>query len=476
MRFSPSNPFLRHSWLIMTLALPLLLSACQSTKQANTSFDIPTVNPSTQQTQTSTLEHYYLDNGLQVILKPNHRTPIVMTQIWYQAGSNDESLGKGGVAHFLEHMMFKDNKLLNSQDYHRLISQLGGQKNAFTSQNYTVYYKQLPANQYPVALQIEASRMQDLIIRADEVATENKVIQEERRQRIDSNPLSQAFEEFNKIIQPNSPKGRPVIGDMTDIQNLTVNDITAWYHTYYRPNNATLVLVGDFDKNQAKRFIEQYFGHIKANAQPITRHDLTMPSHQGPKHHQAEADVNVPNLIMGFNVPSITTNPQHALALMLLQDIADGGLSARFERKLIRDQKLLDGISVSYHYLDKGDTVFMIHAVPKQNISLSEAQIEILQTLSEISADTISDDEIKRSQNNLVASMVFANDSIKNQAQLYGMLASLNLPLNTIDNLPNQLSKVSKADIEYVNRHYLVKDNLTTMYVLPKNTKNNVSQ
>ncbi len=464
----------------LTIAMSAGLLGCQSLAGSNPNTQgLTNQSPNAQDAQDlkatatqNTLESYYLNNGLQVILKTDRRAPIVMTQIWYKAGSSDETKGKGGIAHFFEHMMFKDNALISSEDYHKIISQLGGQKNAFTTQNYTAYYEQLPANQYPVALQIEAARMQGVIITDDEVATENHVIQEERRQRIDSNPLAQAFEEFNKLSQPNSPKGRPVIGDMTDIQGLTMADLQAWYDVYYRPNNATLVLVGDFDADTAKRFIAQYFGDIKPNPTPIARNDLSVPSHQGYRHTQTHAKINVPNLIMGFNVPSFSTNPTDALALSLLQDIADGGLSARFEKNLIRSRKLLDGVSASYRHLDKGDTLFVIHAIPKQGVSLMQAQAAILEELSAITADTISDDEITRGQNSLQASLVFANDSIENQAQMYGMLASLDLPLDTIDTLPSQLGNITKAQIEQVNRRYLVRDNLTSMYVLPDSDSN----
>lgn len=433
---------------------------------------VTTKTPTATTPATTSLHTYTLNNGLKVILKQDHRSPIVMTQIWYKVGSNHETEHKGGLAHFLEHMMFKDNKVITGDDYHRLIAQLGGQKNAFTSHNYTAYYEQLPANQYPVALQIEAGRMNGLIINHRDVLTENQVVQEERRQRTDSNPLSQAIEKFNSQIFSKSPKANPVIGSMRDIQGLGIDDLKQFYQTYYTPNNATLVLVGDFDKTQAKAFIQEYFGDITKGKPVINQNSLTEPTHKGYQNNVFCGEVAKPTLIMGFNVPSLSTHKKDAYALSLLQDIADGGLSARFEKSLIRNQSLLNSVSISYNFLDKGDTTLSVYATPKDGVNLDTAQQAIMQEFNNITHTNIDDSELLRASNQLTASLVFANDSIDNQANLYGMLSSLDLPLDTIDNLPTTLNSITKKDIEMVRQKYLTKDNLTVMQVKNCQTAN----
>lgn len=442
---------------LLTMSIIAALTSCTSHTPATPSTNTATLPSS------ANFHHYRLDNGLTVILKEDHRSPIVMTQIWYHVGSNHEEINKGGLAHFLEHMMFKDNTLISGDDYHRLIATLGGQKNAFTSNNYTAYYTKLPANQYPVALQIEAARMANLIIDPKLVAIENQVIQEERRQRIDSKPIAQAFEQFNSNIFTNSPQGRPIIGSMKDIQNLNSDDLGHFYQQFYTPNNATLVLVGDFQSTQAKSFIQEYFGHIAKTPTPTTSNSLNEPSHKGYQKQHFCGDIATPMLIMGFNVPSLTTQPKDAYALALLQDISDGGLSARFEKSLVRHQQLFDNISASFSPFHQGDTTFVIYATPKQGVGLDVAKQAILDELNNITTDNITDDELLRANNQLAASLIFANDSIDNQARMYGMLSAINLPANTIDTLADTLKTITKDDIWQVRQKYLTTDNLTLL-------------
>lgn len=407
-----------------------------------------------------------LNNGLRVIIKPDKRTPIVMTQIWYKVGLNDEPVGKGGMSHFLEHLMFKDTPLLSGDDYHRLISHFGGDKNAFTSHDYTAYFESLPANQYPIALQIEANRMSNLLFDDNQIDTERQVIQEERRQRTDSNPIAKAYEDFLLLALPSSPKSKPIIGSMNDIDNTFTADLQNWYKTWYQPTNATLVMVGDIDVNQALPWIRRYFEPI-SSTHGVARKLPTHPSHQGYQQKTSRQAVQVPMLLMGFNVPSITTHAHDAYALSLFADIADGGLSARFEQNLVRQKQLFDNISVGYDLFERGDGLFLISATPKEGVSLAAAEEAILQELDNIANGTISDDELKRGQTNLVASLVFANDSIANQAQTLGMLASLDLPLDSLDKLPSVLSNFNKSDIQKAGQHYLVRDNLSSLYVIP---------
>ncbi|MDO5650901.1 MAG: pitrilysin family protein [Moraxella sp.] len=422
----------------------------------------------------NTLTEYTLDNGLKVVLKQDKRAPLVMTQIWYNVGSSDEKIGKGGLAHFLEHMMFKDAKGLTADDYHRLIAHFGGSKNAFTSYDYTAYYEMLPANQYPVALQIEANRMDNLILRPEEVATEKQVIQEERRQRIDSNPMAQAFEEFNAIALPNSPKGLSVIGSMAEIENLDFDDLSHWYDVWYSPNNATLVMVGDFDVATAKEWIDKYFGKLPTKTLPA-RPNLRQSSHRGYNLQTRNIDgVQVPSLIMAFNVPSLTTaTGNEAYALSLMNDVLDGGLSARFEQSLVREQNLLSSVSARYDIYSKGDGLFIITATPHSGVSLETAEQAIIKEIDHAINGTILDSELQRAQTNLTASLVFSNDSIANQAQILGMLNSIGLDSSTLDRLPNELAKVSVPAIQSTAKHYLTKDNLTVMYVYPKDNKGN---
>lgn len=456
--------------LALSILTAVSVCACQSVPSSS-----PKASFSAQQSTSSTSTHlsqklytHTLANGLNVIIKKDARAPIVMTQIWYDVGSMDEPRGKGGMSHFLEHMMFKDAKGISSDDYQRLISHFGGNTNAFTSSEYTAYYESLPANQYPLALQIEANRMANLILKDSEVTTEKEVIKEERRLRTDDNPLAKAYEEFLAAALPESPLGRPVIGSMVDIDGLSLADLQAWYHKWYAPNNATLVMVGDIDADEAMVWVEKYFGHLKASALP-DRPRPSQATHRGYQQLDSHQTVQVPSLIMGFNVPTLGSGrTQEAHALSLLADIADGGLSARFERRLIRQMQLLNSVSVSYDMLSKGDGLFVINATPRDGVSLAEAEAGILAVLAEIYEGQITDQELARSRTGLVSSLTFAADSIDNQAITLGSLASLGLPLDTLDRLPQALDAIKKSDIQAAGKAYLTKDNLTTMHVLPK--------
>ncbi len=456
--------------LSLIIASILSISACQSIKATpNLPSQTTAKTPTSTTNEASDVFSTTLDNGLRVIIKKDTRAPIVMTQIWYDVGSSDEPVGKGGISHFLEHMMFKDAKGISHDDYQRLISHFGGTTNAFTSNDYTAYYESLPANQFPLALQIEANRMANLILKDSEVATEKEVIKEERRLRTDDNPLAKAYEEFLKAAIPDAPQGRPIIGSMADIDGITTSDLQAWYHKWYAPNNAVLVLVGDIEPAAAMPWVHKYFDKLTPSALP-QRVSLTQPSHRGYTQTTSHQSVQVPSLIMGFNVPTLGSgkSAQDAYALSLFSDVADGGLSARFESNLIRKKNLLNSVGINYSMLGKGDELFVITATPKDGVSLQDAEQAILDEITAIHQGQISDSELARGQVNLLSGLIFGNDSIANQAITLGSLASQNLPIDTLDTLPAKLATISKDDIKRVGKHYLTKDNLTTMYVLPQ--------
>ncbi|MDO4250327.1 MAG: pitrilysin family protein, partial [Moraxella sp.] len=269
----------------------------------------------------------------------------------------------------------------------------------------------------------------------------------------------------------NSPKGRPIIGAMSDIESLNESDLSAWYQRYYNPNNATLVLVGDVEPTEAMVWVRRYFDSLTSSSKAIAQPNLTQASHRGYHQFNSPQFVPTPQLSMAFNTPSLTsqTGATDAYALALLSDIADGGLSARFEKQLIREQGVLSSVGLSYSPFDKGDTLFTIHATPKEGVDLATAENAILAVLANINAQNIDDNELLRGQNNLVSSLVFDNDSMENQAVMLGMLATMGLPIDSMDKdvLPKKFAQVTKTDIEKVGKKYLTRDNLTTQYILP---------
>ncbi|MBE0443305.1 MAG: M16 family metallopeptidase [Psychrobacter sp.] len=484
----PSSAFLPKTSLRIACALAMLatLAACQT----NTidSHPLSTVqNPSTQSTvaqektsndaQQSALaidmsgrHEYQLENGLKVVVKEDHRAPVVMTQIWYKVGSTDEPANKGGISHLLEHMMFKGTTDVSSDDYERLIAKFGGVNNAFTSYDYTGYYELFPANRFPLALELEADRMKNLLFNDKEFAKEHQVVMEERRQRTDDNPLAKAYESFRLLALPDSPKGESVIGPMKEIESITLPELKAWYQKWYVPNNATLVIVGDVEPEEVLTQVKRYFSELTPSNLP-ERPSISQKGFRGYQQVDSEQAVQVPVLLMGYNVPSLVTagasNEKQAYALSLAQDVLDGGLSARLESRLIREQGLLTTVGTSYDLLDRGDGLFLIQATPREGVSLEQAQQAIIAEIEKLKTDPIAADEISRAKTNTVTGLVYAQDSMEGQARMIGSLQSIGLDDRLLAELPTKLDSVSIADIQAASKKYLVKDNLTVMHIIP---------
>ena len=413
---------------------------------------------------------YQLENGLKVIVKEDHRAPVAMTQIWYRVGSADEPTDKGGISHLLEHMMFKGTTNVSSDDYERLIAKFGGVNNAFTSYDYTGYYELFPANRMPLALELEADRMKNLTFNDKEFAKEHQVVMEERRQRTDDNPLAKAYESFRLLALPDSPKGESVIGPMSELESIKLSDLKDWYQTWYAPNNATLVIVGDVQPQEVIAQVKRYFGDLAPSDVP-KRNSVRQKGFRGYQKVDSEQAVQVPVLLMGYNVPSLVTaganDEKQAYALSLAQDVLDGGLSARLESRLIREQGLLTTVGTSYDLLDRGDGLFMIQATAREGVSLDQAQQAISAEIEKLKTDPIAADEISRAKTNTVTGLVYAQDSMEGQARMIGSLQSIGLDDRLLAKLPNKLDGISVADIQAASKKYLVKDNLTVMHIVP---------
>ncbi len=460
------------------LALATTLAACQTSNfQQTATPDSVITKPATSSDlaiDMSGRHEYQLENGLKIIVKEDHRAPVAMTQIWYRVGSADEPLNKGGISHLLEHMMFKGTANVSSDDYERLIAKFGGVNNAFTSYDYTGYYELFPANRMPLALELEADRMTNLIFDDQAFAKEHQVVMEERRQRTDDNPLAKAYESFRLLALPDSPKGESVIGPMSELESIELAELKDWYKTWYAPNNATLVIVGDVKPEEVLTQVKRYFGDLPASKLP-TRPAVKQQGFRGYKKVDSEQAVQVPVLLMGYNVPSLTTvgtdNEKQAYALSLAQDVLDGGLSARLESRLIREQGLLTSVGTSYDLLDRGDGLFLIQATPREGVSLTQAQDAITAEINKLATDPINADEISRAKTNTVTGLVYAQDSMQGQARMIGSLQSIGLDDRLLASLPTKLDGVSIADIQAASKKYLVQDNLTVMHIVPPKEK-----
>lgn len=411
-----------------------------------------------------------LKNGLKVIIREDHRSPMVMTQIWYAVGSSDESGNLLGISHILEHMMFKGTQKVPNDEFTRLSRMYGGSINASTFTNYTNYYQLYPKTYFPLALELEADRMRNLLLRQQDFEPEVKVVMEERRLRTDDNPRSLAFERFKWIAYPTSHYRQPVIGHMKNLQNIQLKDVKKWYQDWYTPNNAVLIIVGDVDAENALRQVQKYFGDIPSRNTP-PRNDVLEFDRVGYRHMELNLAVKVPNLYMAWNVRSLATakNPQDAYALTIIKNVLDGGISSRLQDRLVRDKKVLTALSVSYDPYNRGDSLFSVSALPADGISLQEAEKAIQDEINILKTELIQPKEVERVTAKFVANLIYSQDDIVGQSKMIGNLEINGLSYRLIDQLPQHFETVTPQDIQRVANIYFVRDNLSTLYLSSEN-------
>lgn len=416
----------------------------------------------------STLETT-LKNGLKVIIREDHRAPMVMTQIWYKVGSADESGNTLGISHVLEHMMFKGTSKVPNDEFTRISRIYGGSINAATFTNYTNYYQLYPKAYFPMALELEADRMSNLLLRQQDFEPEIKVVMEERRQRTEDNPRSRAFERFKWISYPTSHYRQPVIGHMKTLNNIQLNDVKQWYKTWYTPNNAILVIVGDVESEQALLQVQKYFADTPSRATP-QRNDVLEFEYLGYRHMEINTDVQVPNLYMTWNVKSLASaiNPQDAYALTIIRSLLDSGISSRLQDRLVRDRKLLTSVSVSYDPYNRGGSLFSISALPANGVSFEDAQKAIQTEVDALKTEDIPKHELERITTRFVSNLIYNQDSIAGQAKMIGNLEVNGLSYRLMDELPKYYENVSMSDIQRVANSYFIRENLSTLYLAPE--------
>ena len=411
-----------------------------------------------------------LKNGLKVIIREDHRSSMVMTQIWYGVGSSNESGNLLGISHVLEHMMFKGTNKVPNDEFTRLSRIYGGSINASTFTNYTNYYQLYPKTYLPMALELEADRMSNLLLRQQDFDPEIKVVMEERRLRTDDNPRSLAFERFKWIAYPTSHYRQPVIGHMKNLQNIQLEDVKKWYRDWYTPNNAILIIVGDVDSENALLQVQKYFGDIPARKTP-PRNDVLEFDQIGYRHMELNLPVQVPNLYMAWNVHSLVTakNPQDAYALTIIKSLLDSGISSRLQDQLVRDKKILTAISVSYDPYSRGDSLLSISALPTDGVSLQEAEKAIQSEIDLLKTELIKPEEVERVTAKFISNLVYSQDDIAGQAKMIGNLEINGLSFRLMDELPKHFETVTPQDIQRVANIYFTRDNLSTLYLSPEN-------
>ncbi len=417
---------------------------------------------------------FSLDNGLKVIVREDHRAPIVVSQLWYKAGSSYETPGHTGLAHALEHMMFKGSSKLGPGESSRILRELGAEENAFTSDDYTAYYQVLAKDRLEVALEMEADRLAGLTLPEDEFLREIEVIKEERRMRTDDNPSGLAYERFLALAHPASSYSIPTVGWMHDLERMTIDDLRQWHERWYSPGNATLVIVGDVQPAEVKTLVERHFGSIPARAVPEARQPLELDE-PGERRSSQYLKTRLPSLLLGFNVPSLSTseNTTEIHALRLISTLLSGGESARLPVRLERQQELVAGAASWYNAFARGDSLFMLSATPNIQKGITTEQVEqaLWQQLKALQDSPPDAAELERVRAQLIASEVYARDSITRQARSIGMLETVGLSWQLLDSDFDSLNAVTPADIQAAARRFFTPQRSITMHVLPEEAR-----
>ncbi len=421
----------------------------------------------TAHAETSTHE-YKLDNGMKLIVREDHRAPVVISQVWYKIGSNYEHDGITGVSHALEHMMFKGTQAHPSGEFSRIIAENGGRENAFTGRDYTAYYQELEKSRLPVSFELEADRMRNLLLPPAEFAKEIKVVMEERRLRTEDDPQSLTYEQFLAAAFLSSPNRIPVIGWMDDLENLHVTDVHDWYQLWYSPNNATLVVVGDVQPEAVYALAKRYFGPLKAESLPPSKPRNEVPQ-LGQRRITVKVPAQLPYLIMGYKTPVLRTvsEPWEAYALEVLTGILDGGQSARLPSRLVRGAQVAAEVDAGYDLYDRLDNLLLLDGTPTQGHSIADLEKALRAEVQQLREAPVSSAELERVKAQVVANAVYQRDSIFYQAMQLGRVETVGLDWRVVDEYPERIRAVTAAQVQQVAKKYLIDDGLTVAELVP---------
>lgn len=417
----------------------------------------------------SQVQEFNLNNGLKVLVKEDHRAPIAVSMIWYNIGSADEPGGITGVSHALEHIMFKGTTKYPLGQFSKKIAALGGQENAFTNNDYTAFFEKMDASNLFVSFELEADRMNNLLLDPNEFAKEMKVIQEERRLRTDDNPQALVFERFLATAHLSAPYSHPVIGWMSDLKQMQVQDIKRWYQTYYAPNNATLVVVGDVNAKEVHAMAQKYFGAIPKKTIEAPRSQKEPPI-LGQKSIVVNSPSKLPMLLMGYSVPSVKTATKtwEPYALEIITSILDAGDSSRFAKNLIRNTHVATGVDAHYNLYSKYATQFMVYGSPSQNHSIKDLQRSILAELDSLKNVPVPNQELQRIKNQIIAQKTFEKDSIFGQAMELGLLETVGIGWQSANQYNDAINKVTAEQIQETAQRYFQDNNRTRAELKPE--------
>lgn len=428
------------------------------------------------------VSEHVLGNGLKVLVKEDHRSPVAVSQVWYKVGSSYEPGGSTGISHMLEHMMFKGTDKHAAGEFSRIVAENGGEENAFTGTDYTAYFQTMEASRLAVSFELEADRMRNLHLLADELKKELQVVTEERRMRTDDNPQAKMQEHFSAMAYTNSPYKNPVIGWPSDIENYKVEDLQAWYQRWYAPNNATLVVVGDVEPKAVFALAEKYFGPLLPMGDRPVAPTMLKPQAEveqlGVRKMTVKLPAKLPYLVMGYKVPVLKTveHEWEAYALEVLAGVLDGGSSARLESGLVRGKQIAVSAGASYGLTSRLPTLFTLEATPAEGKTVWNLESALKDEITKLQIKLVDNDELQRIKAQVLAKAVYERDSNFYQAMQLGMLETVGLSWKVVDEYVDKVNQVTAEQVRDVARKYLIEDKLSVAYLEPLPINGNITE
>lgn len=410
-----------------------------------------------------------LANGLRVIVKEDPRAPTAVHMVWYRVGAMDEVSGTSGVAHVLEHMMFKATRNLKPGEFNQRVAAAGGRDNAFTSLDYTAYFQQVPNGRLGEMMALEADRMANLIIDPVEFAKEIKVVMEERRMRTEDKPQSKVYEALMAAALAEHPYRRPIIGWMNDLQNMTAEDVKDWYRRWYSPNNAYVVVVGDVKKEDVFRLAEKSYGRIpQRSLQP--RKPQQEPEQKGIKRVAVKAPAKLPYVAMAYRVPHLLdpAKDREPYALEVLSGVLDGHDAARLARNLVRGSKVAVSAGAGYDGTSRGESLFLLDGMPAEGRSAADLEQALRAEIERVKKDGVAAEELQRVKTQLIAAQVYKRDSMMAQAMEIGGIEAVGLTWRDLDTILERIRSVTAEEVQAVAKRYFVDDSLTVAVLDPQ--------
>jgi len=425
------------------------------------------------------VQEYELDNGLKILVKEDHRAPVVVSQIWYKVGSSYEHEGITGISHALEHMMFKGTEKYATGEFSRIISENGGQENAFTGADYTAYFQTLESSRLPISMELEADRMRYLIVLEEEFLKEIEVVKEERRWRTEDKPQSYLREVAMSTAFQTGPYRHPIVGWMNDLDNMTADDLRDWYQQWYAPNNATLVVSGDVNAEEVYQLAKKYFGPLPAG-KPIKAAQRPEVIQTGIKRITVKRPAELPYLMMAFKVPVLKTVLDQVdeqadsipewepYALEVLASVLGGSSSSRFASNLVRGKEVASSIGAGYNFSARLNSLFTISGTPAKDHTVVQLEAAVNEEIKNLKNSLVSDSELQRIKAQVVSSDVYERDSVFYQAMILGMFETVGLSWKETDKYVKSIQAVTAEQVQIVTKKYLQEDRLTVAVLDPQ--------